>query len=146
MKIQIQGVPTFFFHLTLEEVDALIKLALLHYDFTCKRAAGPDGVIALWKKDLLIAKEIREHQSADEEPYDLSLRGDHGDLDLVAKICEPSNMVGLPGDLKAVAAKVYMAFMAAMNVSNEKYNIWRHEFGFEPNRYQRIASDGEDHD
>lgn len=128
MKIQMQGIPTFFFHLTIEEVDILIKLALSHYDWTCKRTAGPDGVLQRWKKDLTIAKTIRETQGEGEEPYSPALKAELDELDTIAKICEPTNMVGLPTHLKEVAAKVYMAFMLAMNTANEKYTVWRTEF------------------
>lgn len=127
MKIQIQGVPTFFFHLTIEEVDALIKLALAHYDFRCKRTAGPDGILQLWKKDLRVAQDIRASQGEGEEPYNPALRAKWDDLDTIAKICEPENMLGFPAHLREVASKVYMAFMVAMNASNEKYKAWQHE-------------------
>ena len=127
MKIQIQGVPTFFFHLTLEEVEIIVKLALAHYDFGCKRAAGPGGILAEWKRDLLVAKEIQASQPASEEPYNPALKAKWSDLDLVAKICEPISTMGFSEDVKVVANKIYTSFMGVMRISNEKYNEWRHE-------------------
>lgn len=132
MKFQMQGVPTFRFQLSLEEIEVLIRLAVRHYDMTCKRAAGPDGVIFQWRKDMQIAATVREHQDPNEEPYEPLLQADFSDLDVVAKICEPMNMMGLASFEAEVAAKVYMAFMAAMNMSNDKYRSWRCEFETNP--------------
>jgi hypothetical protein len=127
MKFQIQGVPRFSFTLDMNEVDALVKLALLHYDFSCKREAAEGGIIQQWKKELLIAILIREHQEPGEEPHVARLEASFRDLDRVAKICEPMNMTGLPDDLQEVAAKVYMAFMSVMKSANDTYSEWQLE-------------------
>lgn len=104
MKITIRAQPKFYFKLTQAQVDLLMKLSELHYDFVCKQASKPGGFLMGWKNCVQYFP-------------DSEVSGSFRDLDTALKILECAEVFR---DQWAVMWSIRMPFMQALARANEE--------------------------
>jgi hypothetical protein len=111
--MRIQGVPKFSFMLTDREIDVLVTVAKLHYDHSCRQAAV-NGILFSWKRSLSFC----------ETGTACEVSGNFRDLDLVCKIIEGSNVIGMPPSIIAICNKINSEFAHALSESNRRFRDW----------------------
>jgi hypothetical protein len=112
--IAIKNVPHFELTITVELLIVLLKASELHYDGACIGAGKAGGILYGFKNTLLLGKEEVIHPV-------VSFR----ELDLMLKILEPTNALGVTGILTperiALAGQFRVAGFNALREANKSY-------------------------
>ena len=121
MKIELHGIPEFYWSPSDAHLAVLAKLSALHYDGTCKAAAGVadnqgrrNGFITIWKLSLEYAEPGESR----------AVRATNQDLQICLKLMELPRMI-LNQHERVLVREMQDAFWAALRLSNEKYAEWK---------------------
>ncbi len=117
MKIEMTASAVFLFKLSEDQMRVLIDCSTWHYDYACKIASRPGGVIFGWNNSMTCYREDDSRTEAEKDEF-LPCHAVWRDLDICCKILEGTHV--LSKDDRQIAYALQRRFRDCLRQANEK--------------------------